>query len=108
MEQDIKVVLRNPDGKYITGSAINWGFVEDRCRAKIFDYLSHRVEEQLEFLRRCHGLVLKAEPLPANEVYETCDRCNQLVIPLKTFFDGEKFLCPACRASTEAEQNLKR
>ena len=97
--QDIKVVLRNPEGRYIAGSAINWDFVEDRRRAMIFDYVSHRVEEQLAVLRNSQGIVLEPEVVLPNEVYEACDRCNRLVMPFKTFFDGEKFLCPDCKAN---------
>lgn len=100
--EDIKVVLRNSEGRYIAGSALDWVFVEDHRRAMVFDYISQRVEEQLAFLRKWHGLVLEAEPVPANEVYEACDCCHRLVMPFKVFFDGKNFLCPDCRAKAAA------
>jgi hypothetical protein len=31
------------------------------------------------------------------EVFETCDQCSRLVIPLQIFFDGQNFLCADCR-----------
>ena len=105
---DIKVVLRDSEGRYVSGSAINWGFADDRSRAIVFDYVAERVEEQLEFLRKSHGIVLKVELLPANEIYETCDHCHRLIMPLKTFFDGERFLCPDCSAKAEMKQNPRR
>src|SRR5690242_13586182 len=44
---DIKVVLQNPDGKYLAGSAINWWFTEDRFGAIVFDFWGQQVKEQL-------------------------------------------------------------
>ena len=98
--ESIKVVLRNSAGRYIAGNALNWGFVKDHRKAMVFDYVAHRVEEQLAFLRKWYGIVLEAEPLPANEVYETCDCCDRRMMPVKAFFDGKNFLCHDCRAKT--------
>ena len=106
--RDIKVVLRNPEGRYVAGSAVNWSFVEERRRAIVFDYVSQRVEELIAFLRKSQGVVLEAETVPPNEVYETCDSCHRLVMPLKTFFDGKKFFCPDCSPRAEVNHNLSR
>jgi hypothetical protein len=105
--QDIKVVLRNAEGRFVAGSALNWGFVEDRTRALVFNYFSEQIEEQLALLRKTQGLVLQAEPVPAKEVYETCDCCRRLVTPFKVFFNGKKFLCHDCRAKAAAKPNLR-
>ena len=45
-----------------------------------------------------HGIALTAEPVPPEEIYETCDRCKDLFMPFMTFFDGKRFLCPDCRS----------
>ena len=100
--QDFKVVIRGPDGKYISGSTRDWGFAEERCRAIVFDYRAHRVEEQLDMIRQVYGLALEAVPLDPEEIYETCDRCKQLATPFRVYFDGRLFLCQACREAAAA------
>jgi hypothetical protein len=95
--QDIKVVIRSPDGLYVSGNPREWGLVEERCRAIIFDYHGHQVEQQIEMIRRLYGLVLEAEELAPQEIYETCDLCGQMALPSRMFFDGTQFLCPRCR-----------
>src|ERR1051326_3259442 len=40
--RDIKIVLRNPEGKYVAGSAAAWDLVEGRDRAIIFDFFAHQ------------------------------------------------------------------
>jgi hypothetical protein len=98
---DIKVVLRTVEGKYLAGSALGWCFVADHQHATVFDYMSDGVEEQLAGLRKCHGLSLQAEPLPASEVYEHCDECQSRVMPFQAFFDGKRFLCAECMSKTQ-------
>jgi hypothetical protein len=100
--EDIKVVIRGPDGKYIAGSPANWGFTADRGRALVFDYHAHQVAEQLEAIRRTHGIALEAVPLAPQEIYETCDQCERVAMPFTMFFDGSRFLCIDCRQIHEA------
>jgi hypothetical protein len=94
---DIKVVIRNPQGKYLAGNATNWFFTDERSAAIIFDYRADRVPEQLEQIRKAHGLALAADPVPLDEIYETCDRCQELFMPSMILFDGKRFLCAECR-----------
>ena len=94
---DTKVVIQNPAGEYLAGDNKSLWFTDDRFKAIIFDYKAHRVEAQLAMLQQ-EGIVLKAVPVPLKEFYETCDRCEKMLLPLRAFFDGRQFLCPDCRA----------
>ena len=94
---DIKVLIRNVHGRYLAGEAGNWFFTEDRAAAAVLYYRADRVAEQLEEIRRTHGVALVADPVPLEEIYETCDRCKELFMPFMTFFDGKRFLCEECR-----------
>ena len=97
MLRDIKVVVRNPSGLYLFRGQNDWAFTAERSQAVVFDYLADKVEAQLALLFRAQGMELEAVPLPPNEVSETCDRCEQLIMPSVAFFDGRQFLCPDCR-----------
>ena len=55
------------------------------------------MSEQLEMIQKNHGIELTADPVPIAEIYETCDRCQELFVPFMTFFDGKRFLCADCR-----------
>ncbi len=66
-------------------------------RATVLDFEGDRVAEQLEIVRRTHGINLEAVPLDPRMTHETCDRCEQLMIAPVAFFDGSQFLCPECR-----------
>jgi hypothetical protein len=92
-----KVYIRGEDGAYLTGAGTEWEFTTDRRKATVFDSLHDRVAEQVEGLRRNHGILLKVEVIDPREVHESCDQCEQLISPAKAFFDGEKFLCSDCR-----------
>ena len=94
---DIKVFIRNAQGKYLAQDANGVFFTEDRSAALVFNYRSDSVPEQLEMIGTTHGIALIAEPVPPEEIYETCDRCRDLFMPFMTFFDGKRFLCPDCR-----------
>ena|ERR1035441_3386593 len=94
---DIKVFIRNPRGKYLAQDANGLFFTEDRSAALIFNYQADAVLEQIEMIGRTHGISLAAEPVPPEEIYETCDLCKDLFMPFMTFFDGKQFLCPDCR-----------
>ncbi len=94
---DIKVFVRDPRGKYLAQDANGLFFSEDRSAAMVFNYRGDAVAEQLETLAETHGIALAAEPVPPEEIYETCDQCKDLFMPFMTFFDGKRFLCPDCR-----------
>jgi hypothetical protein len=94
---DIKVFIRNARGKYLAQDAHGLFFTEDRSAALIFDYRADAVAEQLEVIARAHGIALAADPVPPEEIYETCDRCKELFMPFMIFFDGKQFLCADCR-----------
>jgi hypothetical protein len=95
---DIKVFIQNPEGKYLAGDAESWFFSEDRTRALVLNYKGDRVAEQLEGIRRSQGITLKSVPVPLAEVYETCDRCQELFMPSMILFDGKQFVCADCRS----------
>src|SRR5262245_17588665 len=105
--RDIKVVLQNSEGKYLGGSAINWRFTEDRSKATVFDFFGHRVDELVALFREKLGFNLQPVPLPPEEVYETCDICQRLLMPRQVFFDGSHFLCADCNAQADARPQPK-
>jgi hypothetical protein len=94
---DIKVFIRDARGKYLAQDANGLFFTEDRSAAVVYNYRADGVPEQLETIQRVHGITLAADPVPPEEIYETCDRCKDLFMPFMTFFDGKQFLCPECR-----------
>jgi hypothetical protein len=94
---DIRVFIRNARGKYLAQDANGLFFTEDHSAALVFSYRSDCVSEQIEMIGTKHGIALTAEPVPPEEIYETCDRCQDLFMPFMTFFDGKQFLCPDCR-----------
>ena len=94
---DLKVFIRDARGKYLAQDANGLFFSEDRSVAMVFNYRGDSVAEQLEVLGETHGIALTADPVPPEEIYETCDRCKDLFMPFMTFFDGKRFLCPDCR-----------
>jgi hypothetical protein len=94
---DIRVMVRNARGKYLAQDDYGLYFTEERSVAMVFNYRSDCVADQLETLHKSHGIALAAEPVPPEEIYETCDRCKDLFMPFMTFFDGKQFLCADCR-----------
>ena len=94
--RDIRVVLRSPDGHYLTGGATEWEFTDNLAEAAVFNYLGDQTETQIEVIRQAQGLVLEAVHVAAHELCETCDRCKEIVLPTIAFFDGKQFLCPDC------------
>jgi hypothetical protein len=95
---EIKVFIRTVRGKYLAEDANGLLFTENRSAALILNYRADRVVEQLEMIGRTHGIALAADPVPPEEIYETCDRCKELFMPFMTFFDGKQFLCADCRS----------
>jgi hypothetical protein len=98
----IKVLIVNDDGQYLAGTAFEWEFTEDRAKAKVFDYHRDRVAERIDMVRRAQGRVWIAVRVDPREVYETCDRCGLRLRALRVYFDGGRFLCPACRETAAA------
>jgi hypothetical protein len=96
---DLRVMIRNADGNYLANDANGLFFTNDRSRAALFNFQADRVQEQIEIIRRTEGMVLVAEPVPPEEIYETCDKCKELFMPSMTFFDGNRFLCADCRTT---------
>ena len=94
---DIRVFIRDAQGKYLSEDDYGLYFSSDRTDAITLSYRTDQVEAQLETIRRAHGIALVPDPVPPEEIYETCDRCKELFPPLMTFFDGKSFLCPDCR-----------
>ena len=92
----MKVRIRNSEGKYLAGRETGWAFSEDSSKAIVFDYVAHRVAEQLEIIRESQGLYLEAVQVDPEEILETCDACKRLVSPFNVVFDGNVFVCHEC------------
>jgi hypothetical protein len=99
---DIKVFIRNARGKYLAQDTNGLFFTDNRSVALVFDYRGDSVLEQLEIIGKTYGIALAADPVPPEEIYETCDRCKDLFMPYMTFFDGKQFLCADCRRRASA------
>jgi hypothetical protein len=97
--ESVKVLIVNDDGQYLAGTAMHWEFTDDRAQARVFDYLGDRVAETIELIRKAHGRVWIAVKLDPREVYEFCDRCGCRMRAFRSYFDGQRFLCPDCRES---------
>jgi hypothetical protein len=95
---DIKVFIRSAQGKYLAEDNNGLFFTENRSAAIILNYRADHVVEQLELISQTQGIALAADPVPPEEIYETCDRCKELFMPFMTFFDGTQFLCADCRS----------
>lgn len=98
----MKVLIVNQDGQYLAGTAREWEFTEDRTRAKVFDYIQDHVAEQINLVRKVHGMIWIAVRLDPRETYEFCDRCGSRTLPANAYFDGKQFLCRDCQRDTEA------
>jgi hypothetical protein len=93
----IKVLIVNEDGRYLTGTATQWEFTDDRNRAKVFDFHRDHVADQIRMVRKAHGTIWIAVRLDPREAYEFCDRCGTRLLSMDAFFDGRQFLCKDCR-----------
>jgi len=82
---------------YLGGDANGWRLLNNVYGAVLFDQDPVQLSRTLTLLRGATGLTLEAVPLRLEAVFETCDRCRAMVIPLVAFFDGREFLCPDCR-----------
>lgn len=96
---DFRVVIRDKQGQYLTTEGMTrLFFTDDRAQATVFNFQGDNVQEQLQGILDTQGIALVAEPVPPEEIYETCDRCKELFMPYMTYFDGKQFLCAECRA----------
>jgi hypothetical protein len=93
----IKVLIVNENGHYLAGTANEWGFTEERWRARIFDYWQDHIPEMLSLVKNAQHMVWIAVKLDATEAYEFCDRCGCRMTTLASFFNGMEFLCISCR-----------
>jgi hypothetical protein len=101
----VKVLIVNDDGQYLTGTSTAWEFTDDRGKARVFDYLEDEVAEKIELVRKFHGRVWIAVKLDPREIYEFCDRCGRRLLSAHAFFDGQQFLCRACRKNPGRAQS---
>jgi len=100
----IHVVLQDGFGRYLAGQRNSWSFTEDFSQARIFDFIRDRIAEQVEMLRREHGLELSILAVDPLERYEVCDVCGNRNMPYSTFFDGNRFLCSNCSTAEAKSQ----
>lgn len=101
---DFRVVIRNPTGQYLMDDSRNIFFTDDRSQATVFHYRGDNVQEQIDAILKTQGVALVADPVPPEEVYETCERCKELFMPYMIFFDGQQFLCTECRKALAARR----
>jgi hypothetical protein len=94
---DIKVRIRDRDGKYLAGDSVRPWFATDLAQARVFDYEQDHVEATLALIAHTEGVILEAIPLEPQEFLEVCDGCQKMVAPQMAFFDGKAFLCGTCR-----------
>jgi len=94
---DVRVHIVNPQGLYLALESEELRFTADRGKALVLSYEADRVAEQLEVIRRAEGICLESAPVPLEEIYERCDRCEELFMPFMIFFDGKRFCCVECR-----------
>ncbi len=93
----IHVVLRDGYGRYLAGQKNTWSFTEEFTEARVFDFVTDRIAEQVEVLRRNHGLELAIIAVDPLDRYEICDVCGHHAMAYSTFFDGTHYFCPDCR-----------
>ncbi len=102
--EEVKVLIVNEEGQYLSGTATHWEFTEDRTRARVFDYVGDHVAEQLQLVRNAYRAIWIAVRLDPREAYEFCDRCGARMTAIQARFDGARFYCPACAPVAEIHQ----
>ncbi len=103
---ELKVTVRNPQGKYLAQDSNGLFFTDDRTLAVVLRYQADHVREQIESLRQTYGIALVADPVPLEEIYEKCDQCRDWFMPYMLFFDGSQFLCTDCRGRTSMRKGI--
>lgn len=96
---EIKVLIVNEEGLYLSGTATQWEFTEDRARARVFDYLGDHVAALLHLVRNASQAIWIAVKLDPREAYEFCDRCGARMTAAQARYDGTQFYCPGCAGS---------
>lgn len=99
----IHVVLRDGYGRYLAGEKNSWAFTDDFAAARVFDFVTDRIAEQVEVLRRNYGLELSIIAVDPLDRYEICDVCGHHAMAYSTFFDGHRYFCPDCRPLAVSE-----
>jgi hypothetical protein len=94
----IRVIIRNPEGQYLTQGRKGWEFTRERTKAIVFDFKEDHIAEHLALIRKAQGPALEAVAAEAAEIHETCDGCQRTVKAYEAFFDGNRLLCAACRS----------
>lgn len=105
--EEIKVLIVNEEGQYLSGTATQWEFTEDRSHARVFDYLGDRVAEQLQLVRKAYRAIWIAVKLDPREAYEFCDRCGARMTAIQARFDGSRFYCDGCVDATPSKSPLR-
>ena len=59
---ELKVMVRNSQGKYLAQDPNGLFFTDDRASAVVLRYQADHVSEQLESIRRVYGVALVADP----------------------------------------------
>jgi hypothetical protein len=78
-DKNVKIRIQNAEGKYLAREFKSPWFTDDPLKALVFDYHHHKAAEQLKNLKETSGMVLEAEPIDPEGIYETGDGCNRLV-----------------------------
>jgi len=94
----MKVLLHTLEGRDLVRKGEAWSLTNDGFKAELFDYPNPELANELRELLRAHGSTFDTGLLDALQTYEICDRCGQMLRPMKAFFDGEQFVCPQCKA----------
>jgi hypothetical protein len=98
----IRVIIRNPEGHYLSRGRKGWEFSRDRDRAIVFDYEADNIAEYLEVIRKSQGPKLEAVSAEPKDIHETCDQCKQVIHSEEMFFDGARYLCSPCHRRNQA------
>ncbi len=93
----ILVLIRNLEGKYLSGDGERWEFTEDPAKARVFDYVRDHIAEQLTVVQKERGLIWGAVPVDPTDRYETCDVCGSLIVCRDAYFNGTSYVCRKCR-----------
>ena len=92
----IRVLIRNAEGRFLTGFGPEPTWDPSPAAALVLDFLADRVAERVAEAGRERGqiwTIVRADPRAGHEV---CDRCGHRVMAFLAVFDGTQFLCRDC------------